>query len=1149
MKSGIGIRKIRMKSNLWLVLSILLVWTSAAGLGTAPGRASAAPGEWIVYDDQLNESFTDYSWAQIDLSASDEAHGGVRSIRMEPRGDDGLYLYSDWILSTTDYPVLEFWTHGGESGGQQLELVLQAGGEPVAALPLGASAFGKGNWQKVTVDLKQHVPGGLFDGILIRGTAGGPQAAIYLDDIVLIEGADEDPASEEGEGDDPVVVPGRQEEPSGGEEGNPGSSGTGTSDYPDDGIMIYDDHALKPEFQDNSWAQHNWRDTAYVHAGESAVSFDPGDRGGLYMYKNSGGAVDVKAHDRLVFWINGGAVGGQEIELVLKSGGEDSARVNIGGFIEGGRIPANGWAQATVDLQALQLKDGIFDGILLQGAKDEAQSPVYLDDIRLLEKYVAPPAMIEGVLSQYGMVLAPGDVSSVMFEARYTDGSSVDISPLAAWSSSDPNVVAVDQGTLTAVGSGLARITAAYGDATASLYVQVTTYETETVYDDHLAPGYSDWSWGTQNFGNQTPTASGSRSISFAAKGYEGIWMHRDTIMDLTNYYGLALKVYGESGGGQHLRVNLMDGRNFVGDFDLSDQLPAGVPADQWTEVKLKFADLSMSELSFDGIVVSAWGEEDQGTVYFDDIGMLKTTAAVQLPAPELPTVQVTVDSAQPRRTLSPGIFGLNFEDSPSDNYSEIDVPIKRWGGNQMTRYNWQLNTTNRGGDWYFLNVPYDDEGPSKLPEESLSDRFIQNSIDTDTDVLLQIPTIGWTPKSREIGWSFSVEKYGEQQGNECDWGEEWCRADAGNGKDGDGEYLNGNDPEDTSKQVGPAFIGDWIAHLQSRFGDAVHNYALDNEPMLWGHAHWDVHPQMTTYDEVWNYTQQYGQAIKSADPQANIFGPVPWGWCEYFYSALDGCSPGTDMEAHDGKPYLEWLLGNNEAYRQENGVRLIDTLDIHYYPAEDNIAFSSDESPAMTKRRFNSLKSLYDPSFVDPSSWIQEPVRLIPRMHELIDSTSPGMKLSISEYNFGDGNGIGSGLAQAEALALFAREGVDYAMRWGALEADTPLEDAFKLYLNYDGQGSRVEGEVVSTASSNRDAVGAYTIVSPQGRTFMLLFNKDSAPRQASLAADLNLAGTAEVYRFEARKRLYRADDVQGTADGLSLTLPAKSATLLVLN
>ncbi|MFB9276350.1 glycoside hydrolase family 44 protein [Cohnella cellulosilytica] len=1147
MNSGIENGKLRKKTKGWLLLSVLLLLTNAWGLGP-DNRAEASSDKLIIYEEQLNEAFEDYSWAQVDLAESGVVHGGSRSIRMKPDDDDGLYLYSNRAIFTADYSALEFWANGGAGGGQQLEIVLQSGGEPIVALPLSASSFVRDQWTKVSVDLQGlQTIAGVFDGILIRGTAGKQQADVYLDDLMLLGGPKEDQESP-GSEDDPVVVPDESEEPSTGEDETPAGGGTHSPEYGEADIMVYEDNGLNPAFQDNSWAQHNWQDTAYVYAGESAVSFDPGNRGGLYMYKDSG-VVEVKAYDRLVFWINGGAAGGQRIDLVFNSGGEEAARMDVGGLIEGGRIPAKGWTQVTVDLQALQLKNGIFDGILFQGAKDGAQAAVYLDDIQLLEKYVAPPALIEGVLSQYGMVLAPGDQAALSFEARYADGTSADVSRQAVWTSSDPSVATVEQGTLTAVGAGLVKITAAYGEANAAMYAQVTNYEAEPVFDDHLAAGYSDWSWGTQNFANSAPVASGSRSISFAAKGYEGIWMHRDVTMDLTGFYGLTLKVYGGSGGGQQLRVNLMDGRNFVGDFDLSVQLPEGVPADRWTEVKLKFADLGMSELSFDGIVVSAWGEEDQGTVYFDDVSLLKTTSPIQLPEPELPAVQVTIDSAQPLNTLSPGIFGLNFEDSPSDNRSEIRVPIKRWGGNQMTRYNWQLNTTNRGGDWYFLNVPYDDEGPSKLPEETLSDRFIRDSIDTDTEVLLQLPTIGWTPKSREIGWSFSERKYGEQQSDECDWREEWCRADAGNGKRKDGSYLTGNDPEDTSKQVGPDFIADWVEHVQSRFGDAVHNYALDNEPMLWGHAHWDVHPQMTTYDEVWDYTQAYGQAVKEADPQANIFGPVPWGWCEYFYSALDGCSPGPDMDAHDGKPYLEWLLGKNEDYREQNGVRLIDTLDIHYYPAEDNVAFSSDESPAMTKRRFNSLKSLYDPDFVDPSSWIQEPVRLIPRMRELIDGTSPGMKLSISEYNFGDGSGIGSGLAQAEALALFAREGVDYAMRWGALEADTPLEDAFKLYLDYDGQGSRVEGEVVGTSSSNRDAVGAYTIVSPQGRTFVLLFNKDSAPRQTSLTADSSLSGTAEVYRFEARKRLYKAGDVQVADEGLTLTLPAKSATLLAIN
>lgn len=1189
-----------------MILSVLIAWTSLVGAGIAPSPhafAVANANALIVYDDQLNDTFTNYSWADHSLADHSVVHEGNASIRMKPNNDDGLYLYSDRILRTEDYRTLELWVNGGQAGGQRVEIVLQDGGQPAASRTIDPSSLRPNEWRKIEIDLNElKLPKGIFDGILIRGTSAGPQPELYVDDISLAGGSSEtekslvaislsqraltmrtgtsaelratarysdgttEPLSQA------VAWKSSDEEVAAvSEAGAVEAKKAGTAvvtavfeqlsaaipvtvrdvtESPDEGsaagTTIYDD-SLHPSFQDNSWAQHSLTDDSIVHSGAAAISFDPSNKGGLYLYKHDG-VVSLKEHDRLEFWINGGAEGNQEIELVLNSGGQPAASIPLESLLEGGALSPHEWKKVTVDLTALGIKDQIWNGLLFRGIKDGVQAAVYLDDIRLLEKYVAPPTLVEGVLSQYGMVLAPGDQAKVQFEARYSDSTTADISDRSQWTSDNPAAVKVEKGVLTAVGSGLAKITASFGEATSSLYVQVSTYEPEPVYDDRLRSDYSNWSWGTQNFENAAPTASGSRSISFVAKGYEGIWMHRESEMDLKHYYGLTLRVHGGTKGGQQLRVSLMDGRNFVGDFDLSDRLPKGVPADRWTEIKLKFADLGVSDLSFDGIVVSAWGEADQGTVYFDDISMLKTTSVIHLPEPELPAVQVVVDSANRLGTLNPGIFGLNFEDMPSSERSMINVPIKRWGGNQMTRYNWQLNTTNRGGDWYFLNVPYDNEGPSTVPEKSLSDRFIEDSLSTNTDILLQIPTIGWTPKDREIGWSFSIDKYGEQQGNECDWKEAWCRADAGNGKNIDGSYLTGNKPEDTSKRVGPAFAADWIKHLQSRYGDKVHNYALDNEPMLWGHSHWDVHPEMTTYDEVWAYTQSYGKAIKEADPEANIFGPVSWGWCEYFYSAKDGCSPGVDMAAHDDKPYLEWLLERNEEYREQHGMRLIDTLDIHYYPAEENVAFSSDETPTMVKRRLNSLKSLYDPNFVDPSSWIQEPVKLIPRMRQLINDKAPGMKLSISEYNFGDGSGIGSGLAQAEALALFAREGVDYAMRWGALNADTPLEDAFKLYLDYDGNGSRITGDVVSASSSNPNAVSSYSFVSSDGKNYILLFNKDSAPRQANLQADIGPNQGAEVYRFEARKRLYKAGLAQGTDEGLTLALPARSATLLVL-
>ncbi|NOU69069.1 hypothetical protein GC096_34170 [Paenibacillus sp. LMG 31461] len=1192
--------------RLTLAIALVLAGSNSAGdLGGLPSaEAASIPDKFTVFDDKLRSSFADYSWANHSLSEKKTVHTGSKSIRMKPNHDDGLYLYNDRILRVSDYPVLELWLNGGLASAQKLEIVLNAGGEQVASIPLNESHFQAGTWQKVTIELdKLAIPNGLFDGILIRGTTAGQQPEVYIDDIAL--------SGRVVETEDTAVLTGISVTPSRlnlltGQTGNiavqaaysngtsapltqgavwsssdptvasvangtvqalkAGSSvlsvvyGTARAEATvriseiapppvQDGqaaMNIYEE-GLNDAFQDYSWATHNLAESSVVHTGSKAISFNPSGQGGLYLYKGNG-AVQVKDYDRLEFWINGGDAGAQQLELVFNAGGQAAAKVDIGSLIEGGKIPANGWTKVQIQLPELQMKEQLFDGLLFSGLSSGEQGTIYLDDIRLLEKYVAPPELVEGVLSQYGMVLAPGDNAKLTYEARYSNNTSADVSDRATWTTSDPSIIAVDKGVLTATGSGLAKLTAVYGTASASMYVQVVPVTPEAIYRDGLAEGYDTWSWGTNNFDNVQPTASGTKSISFLAQGYDGIWMHRNTKMDLNHYAGLSLKIHGGSTGGQKLHVNLMDDRSFVGELNLDSVLPEGVPANQWTEVKLKFADLGIRDLTFDGVVVSAWGEHDQGLVYFDDISMLKTTSVVSLPDPELPTVQVTIDSTKGHRALSPGIFGVNFEDSPSEGHSTMNVPVKRWGGNAMTRYNWEIDTTNRGGDWYFLNIANDNTDPSKLPNGSLSDRFIQDSKNTGTEVLLQVPTIGWTPKDRKTSWSFSIDKYGQQQGNECDWHEAWCRKDAGNGRNKDGSYLTGNNPTDTSKQVSYDFVRGWVQHIQQQFGSYVHNYALDNEPMLWPHSHWDVHPQMTTYDEVWNYTQGYAQAIKQADPEANIFGPVPWGWCEYFYSAKDGCSPGKDMEDHNNKPYLEWFLGKVEDYRLQTGQRLVDTLDIHYYPAENNVAFSSDESKLMRKRRFDSLKSLYDPSFTDPSSWIQEPVNLIPRMHELIARNSPGMKLSISEYNFGDGTGIGSGLAQAEALALFAREGVDYAMRWGALLGNTPLEDAFKLYLDYDGQGSRIEGEVVSATSSNLNTIGAYTIVSPDGKQYVLLFNKDTAPREAKLESDLSLNAAASVYRFDAQKRLAPAGTVQGTSQGLSVKLPAMSATLIVI-
>jgi hypothetical protein len=365
------------------------------------------------------------------------------------------------------------------------------------------------------------------------------------------------------------------------------------------------------------------------------------------------------------------------------------------------------------------------------------------------------------------------------------------------------------------------------------------------------------------------------------------------------------------------------------------------------------------------------------------------------------------------------------------------------------------------------------------------------------------------------------------------------------------GANVVGNDKTDTSVPIGPSYVGDWITHLVGVHGSAatggVRYYALDNEPALWNSTHRDVHPQALTLDSLWSKTLAYSAAVKARDPAAQVLGPVSWGWCEYFYSAADGCAPGPDMAAHGGLGLLEWYLAQVEARRVATGTRPVDLLDVHYYP-QAGTALNDDESAAAAAKRLRTVKSLYDPAYVD-ESWIGQPVRLIPRLRAMIDARCPGTGLAITEYNFGGETGISSALAQAEVLAVFGREGVDLATRWVAPQNGTRVQDAFRMYLNYDGAGARVLGTSVRTTSSKVDSVGAYAIEGDDHRVYLLLFNKHTAGVTVPVALGGTAARDLALWRFTAASPWGPAGVATAPAGSVTLALPARSATLAVVS
>ena len=512
--------------------------------------------------------------------------------------------------------------------------------------------------------------------------------------------------------------------------------------------------------------------------------------------------------------------------------------------------------------------------------------------------------------------------------------------------------------------------------------------------------------------------------------------------------------------------------------------------------------------------------------------------------------VTVSVDTALDRRPVSPQIFGVNF--GSAAQAAQLKWPVRRWGGNAVTRYNWQNDTSNKGMDWFFMNVPDDNPDPSTLPLGSSADRFLAETRAAGGEPILTVPLIGWTPKSREKSWGFSVQSYGAQTETECTatGGAFWCQPDAGNGIRPGGAFVTGNDPLDTSIAVGPSFVTAWMDHLAAQFGTAasggIRYYALDNEPALWDSTHRDVHPLPLTFDELWTKTRDVAAAIKAKDPAAVVFGPVSWGWCEYFYSAADNCSPsGADFVAHGSVPLTQWYLRQVRQHQETHGVRLVDVLDVHYYPQASGVALSGDESAATSARRLRSLRSLWDPNYVD-ESWIPAAVRLIPRMKEWIAAELPGTKLAITEYSWGNDDGLSSALAQAELLGIFAREGVDVATRWVAPAAGSLVEDAFRLWLDYDGAGARVAGTSVRAASDEPEAVSGYAVEAPGGALVVVLVNRDTVLRPVTVTIAGGGTRDVRVFGFDGSTRLSPLGGAIFGGGHLTLDMPARSARLL---
>lgn len=490
----------------------------------------------------------------------------------------------------------------------------------------------------------------------------------------------------------------------------------------------------------------------------------------------------------------------------------------------------------------------------------------------------------------------------------------------------------------------------------------------------------------------------------------------------------------------------------------------------------------------------------------------------------------------------------------------ELHLPVRRWGGNSTTRYNWRTSMTNTASDWYFENLPEGTVNVATLPSGSASDQFVEQNRRTGTQTLLTVPLIGWTakassPRNHPYDCGFKVSRYGAQQSVDP-----WD-TNCGNGVQQNGNLVLGNVPEETSDAIDPAFVQAWVAHLTGKYGTAAQQgvafYALDNEPMLWNSTHRDIHPLPVSYDELRDRTYQYAAAVKAADPSAKTLGPVLWGWCAYLYSARDGCSPGIDYQTHGQQLFVPWYLAQMRAYEQAHQQRILDYLDLHYYPQANGVSLSTAGSAATQALRLRSTRSLWDATYTD-ESWIADTaaggvkVQLIPRMRDWVNTFYPDTRLAITEYNWGGLESLNGALAQADVLGIFGRENLDLATLWSPPTPSQPGAFAFRMYRNYDGAGQGFGDQSMAALSSNQATLAIYAAQRSSDHALtMLVINKTATALTSPVTiTGLSLPTTAAVYRYSAANlnAIMRVADQPLTSSGFSALYPANSITLVVM-
>ena len=512
-----------------------------------------------------------------------------------------------------------------------------------------------------------------------------------------------------------------------------------------------------------------------------------------------------------------------------------------------------------------------------------------------------------------------------------------------------------------------------------------------------------------------------------------------------------------------------------------------------------------------------------------------------EIPIQASRSIEVSINTSEGRQAISPYIYGSNQELSSTDAFT-----VRRIGGNRLTGYNWENDYSNAGEDWMHSSDIFllNNSGLTESSSQSavVMTNFHDQSIAMGAESIITLQMAGYV----------AADKNGNVSAGQTAPSFRWKQVAFTKDAPFDAQ------PDRTDDTV---YMDEFVQFMVNRYGSAasetgVQWYSLDNEPGLWASTHPRIHPEPLKVTDLVDRSIELALAVKAVDPDAKIVGPALYGFAAY--ETLQG-APDWEQE-RTGKWFIEYYLEKMREAEQTHGIRLLDVLDVHWYPEArgDNRITLNDGSETTNDAlaRLQAPRTLWDASYVEDSwigQWKQAFLPIIPTLQESIESYYPGTKLGITEYNYGAGNSISGGLAQVDVLGVFGTSGIHLATLWRLNGEHRYTSSAFTLYRDYDGQGSVYGNTAVQVDLADKETFSVYASIHDDNdeQLHIMVVNKhmEDATAFTFTTESSSSYSEADIWFFDQRSPLVQQASSQSiSGETFNYTVPAQTAMHFVL-